>query len=315
MKQLNFWADIKENVVKHKKLALAIVFDADHSTPGRQGFKMFVTPDGKVRGSVGGGLVESMVMDECKSILLNDPAKNFFKEYKLLGNAEESIGMICNGIQFIGYLVLKEKHLPVINSIIDSINNNKDRYLQITENDIKFIDESIPNDSFNKEEFIYSERVGVKSRVYIFGGGHVGLAISRIMSQLDFYVIVIDCRKDVNTLTENTFADEIIIKDFVEATNDIIEDKFSYVVIVTPGHVQDKGVLKAVLHKKVKYVGMMGSESKVRTLYKELSAEGINPNYLSRIHSPIGLKIKSETPEEIAISIAAEIISVRNSVK
>ena len=296
MKQLDFWSEIKENIVKHKHLALAIVFDADHSTPGRRGFKMFVTPDGNVRGSVGGGLVESMVMDECKSILQNGLGKNYFKEYKLLGKAEESIGMICNGVQIIGYLILEKKHITIITGIIDSINNRKEYYIQITENEFNFIEKSIPGDSFDKELFVYSERVGVKNKIYIFGGGHVGLAISRIMSQLDFYVIVIDSRKDVNTLAENTFADEIIIKDFVEAANDIIEDEFSFVVIVTPGHMQDKGVLKAVLHKNVKYIGMMGSESKVRTLYKELIDEGISPNDLSGIHSPIGLKIKSETP-------------------
>ncbi|MFZ4591143.1 MAG: XdhC family protein [Ignavibacteria bacterium] len=315
MKQLDFWNEIKENIVNHKKLSLAIVFDADHSTPGRQGFKMYVTPDGNVRGSVGGGLVESMVMDECKANLRKEAVKNYFKEFKLLGKAEESIGMICNGVQIIGFLVLEEKHLPLITGIIESVKSHKEGYIKITENDFKYVEESIPKDSFNREEFIYSERVGVKNKVYIFGGGHVGLAISRVMSQLDFYVIVIDSRKDVNTLVENTFADEIVIKDFVEATNDIIEDKFSYVVIVTPGHIQDKGVLKAVLNKNVKYIGMMGSASKVGTVYKELVAEGINPNYLSRVHSPIGIKIKSETPEEIAISIAAEIIGIKNAIK
>lgn len=315
MKQLDFWNEIKDNIVKHKKLSLAIVFDADHSTPGRQGFKMYVTPDGTVRGSVGGGLVESMVTNECKANLLNGISKNYFKEYKLLGKAEESIGMICNGVQIIGYIMLEEIHLPLISAIIDSMKKHNEGYLQITENDFKYIEESIQKDSFSREEFIYSERVGVKNKVYIFGGGHVGLAISRVMSQLDFYVIVIDSRKDVNTLVENTYADEIVIKDFVEAADDVIEDKFSYIIIVTPGHVQDKGVLKAVLNKNVKYIGMMGSASKVGTLYKELVSEGINPNYLSRVHSPIGIKIKSETPEEIAISIAAEIIGVKNAIK
>jgi xanthine dehydrogenase accessory factor len=315
MKKLDFWTEIKDSIVNYKKLSLAIVFDADHSTPGRQGFKMSVTPDGNVRGSVGGGLVESMVMDECKANLLKENAKNYFKEYKLLGKAEESIGMICNGVQIIGFLVLNEKHLPLITGIIESFKNHTEGYLQVTEDDIKYVEECIPKDSFNREEFIYSERIGAKNRVYIFGGGHVGLAISRVMSQLDFYVIVIDSRKDVNTLVENTFADEIIIKDFVEATNDIIEDKYSYVVIVTPGHVQDKGVLKAVLNKNVNYIGMMGSASKVGTLYKELVSEGINPDYLSRVHSPIGIKIKSETPEEIAVSIAAEIIGIKNAIK
>lgn len=315
MKQLDFWKEIKKNILKHKKLALAIVFDADHSTPGRQGFKMYVTPDGTVKGSVGGGLVESMVMDECKANLKNKAFKNYFKEYKLLGKAEESIGMICNGVQIIGYLVLEKKELQIIDEIFDSIKNHKDCCIEITEATFGIDYGSIPKDSFNKEKFIYTERIGMMNKVYIFGGGHVGLAISRVMSQLDFYVIVIDSRKDVNTIIENTYADEIIIKDFVEATNDIIEDKFSYIVIVTPGHIQDKGVLKAVLHKNVKYIGMMGSASKVGTLYKELVAEGINPNYLSRVHSPIGIKIKSETPEEIAISIAAEIIGIKNAIK
>lgn len=315
MRQLNFWNEIKDNIIKHKKLSLAIVFDADHSTPGRQGFKMYVTPDGTVKGSVGGGLVESMVMDECKANLKKKAFKNYFKEYKLLGKAEESIGMICNGVQIIGYLLLEKKELPIINEIIDSIKNRKDCCIEITEDTFGIDYGSTPKDSFNKEKFIYTERIGMMNKVYIFGGGHVGLAISRVMSQLDFYVIVIDNRKDVNTLVENTYADEIIIKDFVEATDDIIEDKFSYIVIVTPGHVQDKGVLKAVLNKNVKYIGMMGSASKVGTLYKELVAEGINPNYLSRVHSPIGVKIKSETPDEIAISIAAEIIGIKNAIK
>jgi xanthine dehydrogenase accessory factor len=315
MKQLDFWTEIKDNIVKHKKLSLAIVFDADHSTPGRQGFKMYVTPDGNVRGSVGGGLVESMVMDECKANLQKKSLKSYFKEFKLLGKAEESIGMICNGVQIIGFLVLEKKELQIIDEFIESIKNHKDCCIEITEDTFGIDYGSIPKDSFNKEEFIYTERIGMMNKVYIFGGGHVGLAISRVMSQLDFYVIVIDSRKDVNTLVENTYADEIIIKDFVEATSDIIEDKFSYVVIVTPGHIQDKGVLKAVLNKKVKYIGMMGSASKVGTVYKELVAEGINPNYLSRVHSPIGIKIKSETPEEIAISIAAEIIGIKNAKK
>jgi xanthine dehydrogenase accessory factor len=273
---------------------------------------MYVTPDGNVRGSVGGGLVESMVTDECKSNLKNGITKNYFKEFKLLGETEESIGMICNGVQIIGFLVLEKKELQIIDEIIESIKNHKDCCIEITENTFGIDYGSIPINSFSKEEFIYTERIGVMNKVYIFGGGHVGLAISRVMSQLDFYVIVIDNRKDVNTLAENTFADEIIIKDFVEATDDITEDKYSYVVIVTPGHKDDKGVLKAVLDKKVKYIGMMGSASKVGTLYKELVAEGINPNYLSRVHAPIGLKIKSETPEEIAISIAAEIIGAKN---
>lgn len=313
MKQINFWQEIQDNLNKYGSLALAVVYSADHSTPGRAGFKMFVTPEGSARGSVGGGKVEGMVIDECKELYNGNILKNYYKEFKLLGEAPESIGMICNGVQIIGFIMLEKKDVNTIAKIIDASNLHKESSLKITESSFEYSEQPIRDTGFDAETGIYTERIGVRNRIYVFGGGHVGLAISKVMSQLDFKVIVIDNRKDVETLKENKFADEIIIDDFVKATDNVIEDTYSYIVIVTPGHLQDKDVLRAVLKKNVKYIGMMGSESKVRTLYKELKAEGIDTVLLERIHSPIGLKIKSETPDEIAISIAAEIIKIKNT--
>ena len=312
MKQINFWQEIKDNLDKHGSLALAVVYSADHSTPGRAGFKMFVTPGGNARGSVGGGKVEGMVIDECKELYNKSVTKNYFKEYKLLGEAPESIGMICNGVQIIGFVMLKNKDAAAIEKIIEASDIHKESCLKISEDTFEYSDQPAHVTGFDAKTCVYYERIGVRNRVYVFGGGHVGLAISKVMSQLDFKIIVIDNRKDVETLKDNKFADDIIIDDFVKSTNKIIEDDYSYVVIVTPGHLQDKDVLRAVLNKNVKYVGMMGSESKVRTLYKELKKEGIDSLLLERVHSPIGLKIKSETPDEIAISIAAEIIQIKN---
>ncbi len=79
MRELDFWENIKENIIRHRKLALAIVFDADHSTPGRKGFKMFVNAENIFRGSVGGGLVENMVINECKAIIQNNFSKNYYQ--------------------------------------------------------------------------------------------------------------------------------------------------------------------------------------------------------------------------------------------
>ncbi|MFA7360402.1 MAG: XdhC family protein [Candidatus Kapaibacterium sp.] len=313
MKQINFWQEIQDNLNKFGRLALAVVYDADHSTPGRAGFKMFVTPEGSPRGSVGGGKVEGMVIDECKELYNKDSSKNYYKEYKLLGEAPESIGMICNGVQIIGFLMLEKKDVNTIEKIINASNLHKESSLIVTKNSFEYSGQPVRDTGFDANKGVYTERIGGRKRVYVFGGGHVGLAISKVMSRIDFKVVVIDNRKYVETLKENKFADEIIIDDFVKATDTIIEDAYSYIVIVTPGHLQDKDVLRAVLKKNVKYIGMMGSESKVRTLYKELKVEGIDPKLLERIHSPIGLKIKSETPDEIAISIAAEIIKIKNT--
>ncbi len=315
MKEINFWKDTLGNLNKFGRLALAIVYDADHSTPGRVGFKMFVAPDGSMKGSVGGGKVEGMVIDECRELYTQPVSENYFKEYKLLGSAPDSIGMICNGVQIIGFVMLGEKEKPVIESILSSLETHSECFLEISNNFVKCLPFSVQKQGFDSKSGIYTEKIGARNRVYIFGGGHVGLAVSRLMSQLDFRVVVIDNRKDVSTLKENTFADEVVVGDFVESTGIVIEDSLSYIVIVTPGHLQDKDVLRAVLDKKVKYIGMMGSASKVKALYKELASEGIDPHKLDCVHSPIGFKIKSETPVEIAVSIAAEIISVKNAHK
>jgi xanthine dehydrogenase accessory factor len=132
------------------------------------------------------------------------------------------------------------------------------------------------------------------------------------MKSLGFHVIVFDHRQDVYTLEQNKFADEIIICRYEEIGNKIIESDRSYLIIVTPLHAGDKDTLKSVINKNVKYIGMMGSKRKIKTIFDALTEEGIDKELLKKVHTPIGLEIEAETPEEIAISIAAEIIKLKN---
>ena len=137
--------------------------------------------------------------------------------------------------------------------------------------------------------------------------------LSRVMKALGFYVVVFDHREDVFTIEQNNFADEIIITRYEEIGKRIIESERSYIIIVTPMHAGDKDTLKSVIDKKVKYIGMMGSRSKIKNIFDALLADGIDGELLQRVHTPIGIEIEAETPEEIAISIAAEIIKVKNN--
>ena len=115
------------------------------------------------------------------------------------------------------------------------------------------------------------------------------------------------------TIEQNKFADEIVICKYEEIGSKIIDSDRSYIIIVTPMHAGDKETLKSVINKNVKYIGMMGSKRKIKTIFESLRENGIDENLFIRVHTPIGLEIEAESPEEIAVSIAAEVIKVKNN--
>jgi len=315
MTESSFWKSVKNLAEAGKRAVLTVVFDAKESTPGKQGFKMIVDEDGGIKGSIGGGVMEHEVIKECLEILGRPAAENHFRRYNHYGDTPDSTGMICCGSQVIGFAEIGKKDLSVLTEVEEAAEKNSGGVATISRTNFIFSkrEKQAKKFNFDEEEWKYSEVVGLKERVYIFGGGHVGLSISRIMSLLDFRVTVIEKRREIFTLADNNFADEIINEDYVKYSDKIIEDEFSYVVIVTPSHSHDKEVLRAVIGKKVRYIGMMGSKAKVKTVIGELGGEGIPEELLSKVHSPIGLPINSRTPDEIAVSIAAEIINVKNS--
>ena len=133
------------------------------------------------------------------------------------------------------------------------------------------------------------------------------------MEGMDFYITVFEERKGLNTLEKNEFANEIIIADdYTALANLIPSGPNQYVVIMTFGYRTDDIALRALLDKQFKYLGVLGSKKKMEKLFDDYRADGIADEILHRIHTPIGLAINSQTPEEIAVSIAAEIIKVKN---
>jgi xanthine dehydrogenase accessory factor len=159
---------------------------------------------------------------------------------------------------------------------------------------------------------VYIEPLLPSPKLYIFGAGHVGSIVAKMASFMDFDITVIDDREEF--ANPELFADTVntLAGDFL----DIIEqqlyfDKSTYVVVVTRGHEFDYEVLKACIPKETAYLGMMGSDQKVEKVFEKLREEGTSDNDILRIYSPIGLKINSETPAEIAVSILGQIIASR----
>ncbi len=157
---------------------------------------------------------------------------------------------------------------------------------------------------------VFIEPLGPVPEIYVFGGGHVGLATARTGAVAGFRVIVVDDRPMFCNPERFPQADECIVAHFdgVFEQLDIGED--SYLVAVTRGHAHDETVVEQALRTNAGYIGMIGSRYKVRRILKSLGERGATDEQIARIHAPIGLDIGADTPEEIAVSIVAEIIAV-----
>ncbi|MCX8030778.1 MAG: XdhC/CoxI family protein [Thermodesulfovibrionales bacterium] len=158
---------------------------------------------------------------------------------------------------------------------------------------------------------IFIEPITPEPSIVILGAGHVGKALSKIAKFLGFKVIVIDDREEFANRENLPDADDIIVNDFETIFKRYTVAKQSYIVIATRGHNHDLTALKSALSTDAQYIGLLGSKRKRNILFKRLSDEGFSQNEISRIITPVGLAIGSVTPQEIAISIMAQIVQLR----
>jgi xanthine dehydrogenase accessory factor len=160
---------------------------------------------------------------------------------------------------------------------------------------------------------VFIEPILTPPALYIFGGGHIALALVKMGKLVGFNITVIDDRAEFASAERFPEADVILADDFTKSFPKIKIDKSSYIVIVTHGHQHDEVVLEWAVATPARYIGMIGSKTKNATIFSHLLARGIPQEQLDRAHAPIGLEIEAQTPEEIAVSIMAELIKVRRS--
>jgi xanthine dehydrogenase accessory factor len=160
---------------------------------------------------------------------------------------------------------------------------------------------------------VFIEPILTSPTLYLFGGGHISLSLAKIGKLLGFKIAVIDDRADFANADRFPEVDMVLAEDFTKSFPKLKIDKSSYIVIVTRGHQHDELVLEWAVGTPAKYIGMIGSKTKNETIFSHLLAKGISKEQLDRVHAPIGLKIEAQTPEEIAVSILAEVIKVRRS--
>jgi len=311
---MNFWKSLYTALKNQQKLILLVVVESLKSSPGRQGFKMFVAPDNTMLGTIGGGVMEFAFVEKAKNILQKNTSFDICLQRQIhRGTKPESSGMVCSGEQSIAMIALDTQHLTVIENLMTYPNG----VLNISESDLSYdkTERLKQKFSFVKTEvtWLYKEQIHQKPKLYIVGAGHVGAATSKLCQQVGFDVVLLDNRPHLNTFNACTEITDKRVVDYNSISDCIDEGPHIYVAIMTHGYKDDKIILGPLLNKKLKFLGVLGSRVKIKIMFKTLLKEGFSQEALDRIHAPLGLFIKSETPQEIAVSIAAQLIKIKNT--
>jgi xanthine dehydrogenase accessory factor len=331
-----------------KSFAMATVITSDGSTPRGPGAKMIIRPDGTITGTVGGGSLEAAVMRAASGVIKDKKAR--VEEFHLNTKDLSQLGMICGGDLdvLIDYVDSSDpEYLNIYKTMLDLHKKRKASYLVTLvpseENEFstrkQFImleDGSVPgNFSFNTAHFksyiskgvsykivnynnkkkAILEVINTPHMVYIFGAGHVGEKLAWLLNFVDFPVTVLDDRPEFANIDRFPHAEIHVIKNFENAFDGLVINRHSFIVIVTRGHVHDGTTLGSALQTEAGYIGMIGSKRKREGIYKRLTESGVDAERLKQIHAPIGIPIGDETPEEIAVSITAELIKVRSEME
>jgi len=284
--------------------------------PGKAGFKMAVDPSGRQCGTIGGGAIEHEAVAEARALLdMRRPLSRVSRKVHQPGHPDAS-GMNCGGSQTVVIHPCRPRDRAAINGLLEALEAGQPGTLRLSPRGLAFTPQGRQprrfRDPAKPEAWAFTERIRVPDTLYLIGGGHVALALSRVVATLDFRIVVLDERADLSTAEWNPFAHDRRVLPYARVGRAIPSGPHSYVVIMTPDHRADELALRQVVRKRLRYLGVLGSARKAREMLEKLRATGCPPECLGRVRTPVGLPIASHTPAEIAISIAAQLIQERN---
>ena len=340
----------KRIIDNHESLVLATILKKSGSAPRGEGSNMMIRPDFTIEGSIGGGLVEAMIIKSAAKVFKEKSScvENFLLSTENVVN----VGTKGNGnlkilLEYIDCQdqlandfydeitksMEKKKDFVIITKIPEASQKESglkkwictetglfgaecDEIISLITEIRENFHEMKHREAYFHDDTYFIEPFFTTENVVIFGAGHIGKVLADLCKVLGFYVVVVDDRNEFANAQRFETADEVIVADYFDRVTDRVKiDQHSFVIIVTRGHIYDKEVLAQMLLTDAQYIGMIGSRTKRNEVYQSLLEEGFTFRDLERVYSPIGLPIHGETPEELAVSIAAEMIQVRRTPK
>ena len=317
-----------ERMERNTDTVLAFITEGDGSIPRTTGAYMLVGKEGRIFGTIGGGNLEYQAVLHAGELLAQKKCE--YREYDLGSGEGKGLGMVCGGrvkvcfyfvdgscgeqtaltealaaqeqyrsywiffaLDGTGIRVLEKEAWELLPAA-----QEKAGHCRILELDEK---------TYYAEEFCYD------GKVYLFGGGHLAQELVPVLHHLDFCCIVLDDREEYVDKALFPDAGQTMLVDFAKLDEVLSIQKNDYLVIVTRGHRCDADAEAFALRTDASYIGVVGSRRKTKYVRDKLEAQGFTKEQLDSVYAPIGIEIGSETPAEIAISIAAQLIQIRSA--
>jgi xanthine dehydrogenase accessory factor len=344
---MNKWiANVHQMLDQGKHLVMATILNQKGSTPRTAGTRMVILPDGEILGTIGGGIVEAKVIETAREMFgLHDAV---IRAFDMTSEITDSMDMICGGkieiliepcdpdediLEILASLLheLAQRHKSaLVTELFASTDETCKVRRALIRKDGSVVGTAIIPERLKTEintamtrgltpvlrevdaRRFFIEPHSAATTVYLFGAGHVSLQVAILAKTVHFQTVVLDDRHEFANRGRFVTADDVkVLYNFEHAVEGLEIDEDDYMVILTHGHSHDKTVLNQALGTPAGYIGMIGSIRKRDAIYKALQDEGVSARDLKRVHCPIGLPIKAQTPEEIAVSIVAELICTR----
>ena len=327
MKEL--FATARKSMEEKQNLVFVTTISSSGSSPRGAGSKMLVLENGTSYGTIGGGNVEYVSIQHAREVLKQK--QSCTRGFALHPDQVADLGMICGGDVVIFFQ--NQDFYDLCTRILKSWDKNENTWLifDITEETVwkaglyeeqeglTGLELSDPSPLLQTKAVqkvldgrkYYCEPLVQKGRVYIFGGGHVAQALVPVLARLEFRCVVFDDREAFSNPQVFPEAEQCILGDFNRISDYLSIQPQDYVCIMSRGHQYDYLIQKQILTTPAYYIGVMGSRKKKEVIRQKLLADGFSQEDISRITTPIGLDILAETPEEIAVSIAGQLIAER----
>ncbi len=308
------WRLALESLDSGVPAALLYVVESLGSSPGRAGFALTVTAD-KTAGSIGGGAMEFRFITQVRHLLAESIPAFLQRQIHDAEATEDKSGMICSGEQTFWVGPLAPRDRATIAAVAE-LAGRASGVLRLGPDGLSFDpagSRPFRHRYLSGQDWSYEEDFGQRDKLHLVGGGHCALALSRLASTLDFDITVYDDRPGLPTFDENTWAQHKVLVPDYSAMGSLIEpgdDQF--VCVMTFGYKSDDVALRSLLPNDYGFLGALGSRTKIDKLMAAYMSEGFDPVWLRRLHAPMGLPIHSQTPAEIAVSIAAQLVRMRN---
>jgi xanthine dehydrogenase accessory factor len=339
----NIYEEIAEFIASGETVATATVVRTQGSTPREVGAKMVVRPSGEMVGTIGGGCGEAAVYQVAMSAIGDGVRQTMHLD--LTDDVTLDTEMVCGGLMSVFIDVWDERDLELLEAVSQGFEENgkvaiatpisatqarprmlilpgghtvgvfAERKLDawVTSQGLEALTQGASRtvtDPYKGLEVFFEVQIPPPTLI-IAGGGHIAVPLATLGTMIGFRVVVVDDRPDFANRERFPEADEVLAADFGETLSTYPIDDQTYIAIMTRGHSHDMECLLQVIESPAAYIGMIGSRRRVRGVFDLMKAEGSSNKALARVRAPIGLDIGARTPEEIALSVMAQVVKAR----